>query len=207
MSSLTCAAWRPERPVENAASRRAPILAARLVLLWPRSAAAWLFSEHRDISNAAVLRLPPAARAALEKLWAAARAGDEARFCVAMAAGDQGPPAASTFPRGRRSRATTRQPARPARKVVPSDWVLPVSRWRRRASRSWRRLAASRERKLNDMATSNMSSRGQTRTMRLGPGANNATFLLPRRRRRRGSPTSERAPVGRAAQRARRVLQ
>ena len=54
-------------------------------------AAAWIFPEHRDIADAALNELPPEARAALDRLWAEARASYGAALCASMAEGDQGP--------------------------------------------------------------------------------------------------------------------
>src|SRR6185295_14372653 len=61
---------------------RARVIALALALLLvPRVGLAWLFPEHRDITVRAIEELDPAQREALDKLWAEARSGHEARLC------------------------------------------------------------------------------------------------------------------------------
>lgn len=53
-------------------------------------ALAWIYPEHRDISVLAVQGLDPARRADFDRLWQAARAGDEQRLCADSADVTQG---------------------------------------------------------------------------------------------------------------------
>src|SRR5262245_39361436 len=127
------------------------------VLVWSRTAAAWIFPEHRDISNAAIVGLPPEERAALDKLWEEARANYTTNACATMAAGDQGlTPACVDFAAWMGLAGDHSCTARDLEEsVVPSAWVLPVSRV---AAETKSELAAAqtREQKLNRMASSNM---------------------------------------------------
>jgi len=165
----------------NAFHRGAQLLLLGLVLLSPRRAAAWLFSEHRDISNAAVLRLPPEARAALEKLWAEARVGDAARLCTAMAAGDQGTEPAcvdfAAWPALAGDHSCS--PRDLATQVVPSDWVLPVSAVAAE-SKVELKAATTRVQKVNRLATANMRFQGADPEYATRASSNIAHFLLPR---------------------------
>jgi len=64
------------------------LLVLLLAALGAHEARAWNYPEHRDIAAAAIRDLPPSERAALDRLWAEARAGHEARLCVPPAAPD-----------------------------------------------------------------------------------------------------------------------
>ena len=164
--------------------RRRAALALLLCLLlsWPRSAAAWLFPEHRDISNAALLRLSPESRALLDQLWAAARAGDEARLCSAMAAGDQGtkPDCLDFAAWPALAGDHSCSPRDLVSGVLPSDWVLPVS-----AVAAEIKIdilhASSREQKLNRLANANVRLQGADPEYATRASSNIAHFLLPRR--------------------------
>src|SRR3954468_14894122 len=93
-------------------------------------AAAWIFPEHRDIANAALNELPPDARAALDRLWAEARASYGARLCEAMAAGDQGrtPQCVDFGAWPALAGDHSCSPRDLAENVIPSNWVLAVSK-------------------------------------------------------------------------------
>jgi hypothetical protein len=54
------------------------------------SALAWVYPEHRDIAVLAVQGLDAGRRAAFERLWQEARAGDEQRLCLQGADAEQG---------------------------------------------------------------------------------------------------------------------
>ncbi len=54
------------------------------------SALAWVYPEHRDIAVLAVQGLDAGRRAAFERLWQEARAGDEQRLCLLGADAEQG---------------------------------------------------------------------------------------------------------------------
>jgi hypothetical protein len=51
---------------------------------------AWLYPEHRDVTALAIQMLQPEQRSSLEKLWAEARLGHEARLCAQLADTRQG---------------------------------------------------------------------------------------------------------------------
>jgi len=157
------------------------VLVALCVLL-PRQAAAWIFPEHRDIANTAIIRLPPETRAALERLWVDARVGYAPRLCESMAAGDQGvepkcvdfaawPALAGDHSCSPRDLVTN---------VLPSDWVLPVSKVAAETKVNLR-TADSREQKLNRLATSNLAFQGADADYATRASSNGAHFLFPRK--------------------------
>ena len=55
-----------------------------------RPALAWIYPEHRDIAVLAAQGLDEERKAVFDRLWRAARAGDEARMCQEGADGEQG---------------------------------------------------------------------------------------------------------------------
>jgi hypothetical protein len=165
-------------------ARRARALAALFAIALsasPRPAAAWIFPEHRDISNQALVRLPPESRAAFEQLWAQARSDFAAPLCAAMAAGDQGlAPACIDYAAWPALAGDHSCSARElVKSVMPSDWVLPVSRV---AAETKADLASARthEQKTNRLATANLHLQVADSDYATRAGANTAHFLLPR---------------------------
>ncbi len=72
-------------------SPRLLVFALPLALLLAASpAGAWIYPEHRDIAGRAIVKLDPARRAAIEKLWVEARKGQEARLCPSPFEAEQG---------------------------------------------------------------------------------------------------------------------
>ena len=65
-------------------------LALCMILLFLQTSFSWVYPEHRDIALLGLERLDPSQRAILDKLFAEARAGHEARLCVQMADTSQG---------------------------------------------------------------------------------------------------------------------
>ena len=65
-------------------------LTAMLIWLSAMSASAWVYPEHREIMMAAIKKLDPNRRAILDRLWASARKGYEARLCESVIEPDQG---------------------------------------------------------------------------------------------------------------------
>src|SRR5262245_24755699 len=61
-----------------------------ILALAPSYALAWVYPEHRDIAVLAVASLDPEPRAELDRAWARAREGNEARLCTSVADLDQG---------------------------------------------------------------------------------------------------------------------
>lgn len=161
--------------------RVAAVLAAFIVTLAPRVAQAWLYPEHRDIADAAVHKLPPEARAALDALWLEARAGFPAPLCAQMAAGDQGVAPTcvdfSAWPALAGDHSCS--PRDLVHDVLPSDWVLPVSTV---AAETKVELANARSRtqKVNRLATANMKLQGADANYASRATSNIAHFLLPR---------------------------
>jgi len=152
-----------------------------LLISWPRSAAAWLFPEHRDISDAALQRLSPESRAALDQLWATARAGEEARLCSGMAEGDQGTKPAcvdfAAWPALAGDHSCS--PRDLVTVVLPSDWVLPVSTVAAQIKVDIAQ-ASSRQQKLNRLANANVRLQGADPEYATRASSNIAHFLLPR---------------------------
>lgn len=71
-------------------SRRVRFLLLVLPLLFPTLSRAWVYPEHRRIALLAVQKLSPARRAILDRLWAQARAGSEARLTESIIDINQG---------------------------------------------------------------------------------------------------------------------
>jgi hypothetical protein len=67
-----------------------PLLAALALGGLVAPAGAWIYPEHRDIAVLAVQRLDPERRAAFDRMWQAARSGDEKQLCATGADGEQG---------------------------------------------------------------------------------------------------------------------
>jgi hypothetical protein len=161
--------------------RLALFLVALLCLLLPSQAAAWIFPEHRDIANTAIVRLPPELRAALERLWVEARTGYAPRLCEAMAAGDQGvEPKCVDFaawPALAGDHSCT--PRDLVTNVLPSDWVLAVSQVGAETKVNLS-TARSREQKVNRIASSNLAFQGADADYATRASSNGAHFLFPR---------------------------
>jgi hypothetical protein len=161
------------------ASTQALLLVVTIAL--PRQAAAWIYPEHRDIANAAVVGLPPEERAALDKLWAEGLANYTAQACATMAAGDQGllPPCVdfAAWPAIAGDHSCSSRDL--AVDVVPGPWILPVSRV---AAETKAELAAAttREQKLNRIATSNIRLQSVDPEYVSRAQSNIAHFLQPR---------------------------
>lgn len=56
------------------------LISVMIVILCNVSIYAWVYSEHRDIALLAILKLSPVYRLELDRLWAEARIGYEARL-------------------------------------------------------------------------------------------------------------------------------
>jgi hypothetical protein len=171
----------PSQRMPASRPRTLAALFAIALLASPRPAAAWIFPEHRDITNQALVQLPPASRAALEQLWVQARSDFAAPLCAAMAAGDQGlAPACVDYSAWPALAGDHSCSARELLKgVMPSDWVLPVSRV---AAETKADLASARthEQKANRLATANLHLQVADSAYATRAGANTAHFLLPR---------------------------
>lgn len=150
-------------------------------ILAPSVARAWIYPEHRDIAAAAVERLSPSERAALEKLWADARPAFPPKVCVPLSAGDQGlRPECIDFPAfPALSGDHSCSPKALAEKVLSSEWVLDVAR---ASAETKAALAGSgtRVERLNASATNNLKLQVVDPEYATRAGANNAHFLLPR---------------------------
>jgi hypothetical protein len=161
--------------------RKTLVLAA--ILAAARSVSpAWIFPEHREITLRAIQSLDPARRAALDRLWAAARTGHESRLSLLPAdtvlsetpatidlaawpaiAGDHSCSAAEML--------TT---------VLESAWILDVAAVCARLQTDLSKAGLERHERTNALRTSDLS------LLRVDPqyasraGANNVHFLLAR---------------------------
>ena len=151
-----------------------------LAALPARGALGFTYPEHRAITANGIETLDPRNRAALDALWAAARAG-EPRLCEATDAGDQGPKPAcidlAAWPAIAGDHACS--PEGMLRVILESDWILRVAGV---ASRMGAALASSK----NEAESTNFRVIGDLGLERTDPeystraGGNNAHFLLPR---------------------------
>jgi hypothetical protein len=151
-----------------------------LALLPAPLALAWTYPEHRAITANGIATLDPRNRAALDALWAAARAG-EPRLCESANAGDQGPKPAcidlAAWPAIAGDHSCS--PENMLRVILESDWILRVVGV---AARMGDGLASSK----NEADSTNVRVTGDLGLERTDPeystraGSNNAHFLLPR---------------------------
>ncbi len=143
---------------------------------------AWIYPEHREITFRALETLDPSRRAALDRLWAAARTGHESRLSLLPAdttvterptnidyaawpaiAGDHSCSAAELL-----------------RTVIESDWILDVAAVCARLEAELASAGLERHQRTNALRTSDLS------LLRVDPqyasraGANNVHFLLAR---------------------------
>ena len=168
-------------PAVRASALRALALVFALRLLSPRPAAAWFFPEHRDITDRAIIQLPPEARRALQQLWDQARVGYGAPLCTTLAAGDQGlAPGCvdfSAWPALAGDHSCS--PRDFASNVLPSPWVLAVSHV---AAQTKDRLASarSRQQKLNDIAVAHLDMQAADPDYATRAESNSSHFPLPR---------------------------
>ncbi|HEY0467659.1 MAG TPA: hypothetical protein VGC79_25840 [Polyangiaceae bacterium] len=160
---------------------RVTLLLTVLLLLWGRRAGAWIYPEHRDIANRAVGQLSPEARAALEQLWAEARANYPSVLCEKMAEGEQGvKPACVDFAAWPALAGDhSCSPRDLVKGVLPSDWVLAVSAVAAETKVSIAE-ARSRESRNNRLATSNLRLQTADPEYASRAQSNIAHFLLPR---------------------------
>jgi hypothetical protein len=156
-------------------------IAALAAVLLPAAAGAWIYPEHRDIAVAAVARLPAADREALERLWAEARQGHEARLCEKPSAGDQGlsPKCLDFAALPAISGDHACSPRQLMETVLGADWIMGVARVAAE-TREALATAESRPQKLQRWATSNIELQRVDKDYATRAGANNAHFLLPR---------------------------
>ncbi len=156
-------------------------LAALLAIALPSAAGAWIYPEHRDIAVAAIARLKPADREALERLWAEVRLGHEARLCPRPSEGDQGlSPTCIDFaalPAISGDHACS--PRQLMETALDSTWIIDVARVAAETKQALA-TAESRPQKLQRWATSNIELQRVDKEYATRAGANNAHFLLPR---------------------------
>jgi|RhiMetdeSRZDD1v2_1073273.scaffolds.fasta_scaffold137317_4 hypothetical protein len=140
----------------------------------------WTYPEHREITAKGIDTLEPRDRAALDALWAAARAG-QVRLCESPAAGDQGPKpqcidlAAWAAIAGDHSCS----PEDLLVVVLQSDWILKVAAVTAHMESGLAKAKNEAERTnvrvVGDLGLERSDPEYSTRA-----GANNAHFLLPR---------------------------
>ena len=157
------------------------LLAAVLSAGTPRSALAWIYPEHRDITVEAIRKLSPAEKAVLDRLWADARFGKETRLCEDPAAPD---PAGrvpcldlAAWPALAGDHSCS--PANLLSEVLDEPWTLNVASV---AAELKRRLARAKrpDQVRNADAWSNLAFEQADSKYSTRAGANNAHFLLPR---------------------------
>jgi hypothetical protein len=165
----------------NSSGRRLSLLVAVLLAVAPAAARAWIYPEHRDIAVAAIERLPPADRAALQALWAEALPGYPAKLCPDLSEGDQGlAPACidfAAFPALSGDHSCS--PRDVLEHVLPSAWIVGVARVSAETKASLA-AATTRAAKLNATASNNLSLQVTDPEYATRAGANNAHFELPR---------------------------
>ena len=147
----------------------------------PLPAAAWIYPEHRNIAVAAVQKLPPGDRAALDALWDAARQTLPARLCPKLSEGDQGlaPKCIDFTALPAMSADHSCSPKEVAERVLSSNWILNVARVAAETQANLDK-ARDRDQSLNAIATSNLDLQSADPEYVSRAGANNAHFLLPR---------------------------
>jgi hypothetical protein len=150
------------------------------MLLFAVNAGAWVYPEHRDMALLALEGLDPAQRALLEKLWAQARAGHEARLCAQMAYPAQARPTCLDYAAWPAIAGDHSCSARDMVQIVlGSRWILRVAR---AGARLKERLAAATGR---SQRTNALRDSGLT-LVRADPDyfsratGNNSDFLLAR---------------------------
>jgi hypothetical protein len=154
---------------------------ALVVLLIPGRAGAWIYPEHRDIMAEALGLLPPEEQALFAELWAAARTGQEPRYCTTVVDGD-----------GRAKPSCIDLAAWPAiagdhscspdqfvEKTLTSDWILKVARVAAETKVGLGK-ASNRDQTLNEWAISNLKLQFVDPEYASRAGANNGHFLITR---------------------------
>jgi len=161
--------------------RPARVLAALVLAAWPGAARAWIYSEHREITARGIDTLDPRRRGALDRLWAQAREGHEARLCAAPDAGDQGGKPLcidlASWPSITGDHACS--PDELLRVILDSDWILNVARIAAKAGAGVANARTESDRR-------NAQMNGDLRLERADQGysqragANNSHHVLPR---------------------------
>ena len=140
----------------------------------------WTYPEHRAITAAGISTLDPRGRAALDALWAAARAG-EPRLCEQADARDQGtkPDCIDLTAWPAIAGDHSCSPVNMLEVILQSDWILKVAGV---SARMGQGLAAAKSeaestniRVLGDLGLERDDPEYSTRA-----GSNNAHFLMPR---------------------------
>jgi hypothetical protein len=147
----------------------------------PVPGAAWIYPEHRNIAVAAVQKLPPGDRAALDLIWDAARQALPARLCPKLSEGDQGlaPKCIDFAALPAMSADHSCSPKEVAEGVLPSNWIMNVARVAAETQANLDK-ARNRDQSLSAIATSNLALQAADPAYVSRAGANNAHFLLPR---------------------------
>ncbi len=163
-------------------SRAGTVAAVLAAALGPGTSRAWIYPEHRDIAVEGVARLTPGNLAALQQLWAEALPGYQAKLCPKLSEGEQGPNPGcidfAAFPALSGDHSCS--PGEVLERVLPSDWILGVARVSA-GTKSALASAATREQRLNVVATNNLRLQVVDAEYVTRAGANNAHFLLPRK--------------------------
>ncbi len=151
------------------------------ILVSISSARAWVYSEHRDITVAGVLRLDAQRRIRLDSIWSWARIGNEHRLPTSIII--QTPPESPNYIdwgawpaiAGDHSCSSSEM----LRTIVKSDWILNVARvaerFKRRVSLVHDKFARENALRDQDLQLQRSDPEYATRA-----GSNNVHFLLPR---------------------------
>ncbi len=160
---------------------RALALIACLLAAALMPALAWVFPEHRDIAEMAVMELTPDQRAQLDKLWEKARTGHETRLCASVADSTQGlKPTCVDFVSWTAIAGDHSCSAQEMlNTVLDSSWILGVERV---AAKLKEQLAAAtrRDQKLNAVQISNILFERVDPEYSTRATSNDAHFLLAR---------------------------
>jgi hypothetical protein len=141
---------------------------------------AWLYPEHRNITQLALKMLEPEQRSLLEELWSEARRGNESRLCVQMAESEQGPPACidyAAWPAFAGDHSCSAQQM--LSEVLTAPWVLKVAAVG--ATLDAKLSAATRdEQRINALRRSDIDLLRADPDLVRRAKSNNAHFLLAR---------------------------
>lgn len=149
------------------------------VFLLPTHLSAWVFSEHRDISVAAVLRLEASRRLKLDSMWHLARIGQEGRLTssVVITAMPEQPQYIDWAAWPAIAGDHSCSPANMVTNILQSSWILDVLR----VSEKFKRTAMSAK---NNTQLLNAVREQDVQLQRADPryltraGSNNVHFLL-----------------------------
>ena len=162
------------------AARLAAVVVPLGVLL-PTPARAWIYPEHRDITAYALDGLPKLEKSFFEDLWAAARTGNEERYCPKVVVGDgRIEPSCidlAAWPAIAADHACS--PYELVHAVLPSRWIMKVARIAAQTKIALEN-AQDREQAFNRWTSSNFKLQIADPAYASRASANSGHFLIPR---------------------------